>query len=105
MRVIRWSALKRLEMKDRNFGWTVEMQIKALQHGLRIKELPITYLPRLAGESKISRTVNGVVQAGTKILWVVGREAWFNRRYLAARLLRRNNQALASNASSGANQT
>lgn len=74
MRVITWQALRRLEMRDRNFGWTVEMQIRAVKHGLRISETPLPYHPRLAGESKISRTLSGVFRAGAKILWVIGRE-------------------------------
>jgi glycosyltransferase involved in cell wall biosynthesis len=75
LRAITWSALERLQMRDAGFGWTVEMQIKAVRHGLRIREYPAPYRPRLAGKSKISRTVLGSVRAGLKILWVVGREA------------------------------
>jgi hypothetical protein len=63
-------------MSDRTFGWTVEMQIRALQAGLRVVERPLPYHVRTAGESKISRTVTGVVRAGTKILWVISRELW-----------------------------
>ena len=80
MRALRWESLKALNMEDEDFGWTVEMQIKALQHNLRICEIPIPYRPRMAGQSKISRTVVGVIRAGSKILWVVGREAWLQRR-------------------------
>ena len=65
MRALTWQALQTLKMKDRNFGWTIEMQIKALQHGFRIREIPVPYLPRFAGKSKISRTVSGVILAGT----------------------------------------
>ncbi|WP_316347251.1 glycosyltransferase family 2 protein [Desulfuromonas acetoxidans] len=104
MRVMRWDALQQLDMKDCNFGWTIEMQIKALQHTLSIREIPVTYLPRLAGESKISRTAKGVLQAGSKILWVVAREAWRSRGQLFARLLRREKTALANKASKGASQ-
>ena len=104
MRVIRWDALQQLEMKDCNFGWTIEMQIKALQHNLSIREIPLTYLPRLAGESKISRTAKGVAQAGSKILWVVAREAWHSRCQLFDRLLKREKSALAKKASKGASQ-
>lgn len=74
MRVITWQALQRLGMEDRDFGWTVEMQIRAVKAGLRIRETPLPYHLRLAGESKISRTLSGVVRAGAKILWVIGRE-------------------------------
>lgn len=74
LRVIRWSALEQLAMQDRSFGWTVEMQIRALKAGLRVTELPLPYRPRIAGESKISRTLSGVFRAGVKILWVIARE-------------------------------
>ncbi|PLX95526.1 MAG: glycosyltransferase family 2 protein [Desulfuromonas sp.] len=102
MRIIRWDALQKLDMKDCNFGWTIEMQIKALQHHLSIREIPVTYLPRLAGESKISRTVSGVIKAGSKILWVVAREAWRSRTQLFNRLRRKTD--VASKASKGASQ-
>lgn len=74
MRAITWPALLRLRMADRSFGWTVEMQIRAAKERLRVVEKPLPYYVRLAGESKISRTVAGVVRAGSKILWVIGRE-------------------------------
>jgi len=67
-RAIRWSALMQLEMKDPNYGWTVEMQIKAARQGMRVLEVPVRYRARAAGKSKVSRTVKGVVLAGTKIL-------------------------------------
>lgn len=79
MRAVRWEALQKLDMRDRNYGWTIEMQIKALQHHLRVREIPVAYLPRLAGKSKISRTFGGVIKAGGKILWIVAREAWMDR--------------------------
>ncbi len=79
MRALPWTALQKLDMEDRNFGWTIEMQIKALQLGFRIREIPVAYLPRLAGKSKISRTLPGVLSAGRKILWIVFREAWRDR--------------------------
>jgi len=69
-RAIRREALTKLEMTDRNFGWTVEMQIKAIQHGLRIVEVPVRYRIRI-GRSKISGTVKGTVLAGTKILYTI----------------------------------
>lgn len=74
MRAVSWPALQRLAMRDPDFGWTVEMQIRALQVGLRVREVPLPYYARLAGTSKISRTAWGVVRAGSKILWVIGRE-------------------------------
>lgn len=75
LRVITWESLERLNMSDRTFGWTVEMQIRALKAGLRVAELPLPYRSRIAGRSKISRTLSGVMRAGWKILWVIGREA------------------------------
>ncbi|MFW6387293.1 MAG: glycosyltransferase family 2 protein, partial [Thermodesulfobacteriota bacterium] len=89
MRIIRWEALQQLDMQDKNFGWTIEMQIKALQQGLAIMEVPLAYLPRVAGTSKISRTLSGVCRAGSKILWIIAREAWRDRGYVCLRLLRR----------------
>ncbi|MEO6463579.1 MAG: glycosyltransferase family 2 protein [Candidatus Eisenbacteria bacterium] len=73
-RAIRWAALERLAMQDRDYGWTVEMQARALRLGLVIVEVPVTYRRRV-GRSKISGTLRGVVGAGTKILWTIGREA------------------------------
>jgi len=74
MRVITWPALLELHMGDRTFGWTVEMQIRAVKAGLRVVETPLPYHMRIAGESKISRTLSGVLRAGAKILWVISRE-------------------------------
>lgn len=74
-RAIRRSALERLRMRDTNFGWTVEMQVKAIQRGLRIAEAPVAYRNRQAGQSKISGSVVGSAAAGAKILWTVARYA------------------------------
>lgn len=74
-RAIRWDALARLEMQDRNYGWTVEMQIKAAQQRMRHAEVPVSYRPRI-GISKVSGTVRGSVSAGAKILWLLSRYAW-----------------------------
>ncbi len=71
LRFIRRQALESLKMRDRNYGWTVEMQIRAIEHGLRIKEIPMNYLPRQGGQSKISGTISGTIKAGSKILWTV----------------------------------
>lgn len=75
-RAIRADALNDLQMADRDFGWTVEMQVKAVQQNLRIIERPANYRRRV-GVSKISGTLRGVVLAGHKILYVIGREAFF----------------------------
>ena len=81
-RAIRHSTLKRLEMRDLDFGWTIEMQIKALLCGLRVSEVPMAYRRRI-GESKISGTWRGAVGAGAKIIWVIVTTA------VKARVLRR----------------
>jgi glycosyltransferase involved in cell wall biosynthesis len=74
-RAIRWETLQALGMRDRNYGWTVEMQIKAAQHGVAYREVPVSYRQRI-GVSKVSGTVRGSVSAGAKILWLLGRYAW-----------------------------
>lgn len=77
-RVIRRAALERLRMADTDFGWTVEMQVKAALEGLRTVEVPVPYRRRI-GRSKISGTVSGTVRAGTKILYTIARYAWQTR--------------------------
>jgi glycosyltransferase involved in cell wall biosynthesis len=69
-RAARWEALERLGMSDPDFGWTAEMQVKALRHGLRVAEVPVSYRRRI-GVSKITGTLAGTVRAGYKILWTV----------------------------------
>ncbi len=71
-RAIRWEAYRRLGMRDTGFGWTCEMQVKAVRKGLRIRELPVSYRRRV-GVSKISGTVSGTIRAGLKILWTIAR--------------------------------
>ena len=71
-RAMRADAFKALAMSDPNFGWNIEMQMKAVQAGLRVMEVPVTYHRRV-GVSKISGTVSGTVKAGTKILYSVAR--------------------------------
>ncbi|MEP3225496.1 MAG: glycosyltransferase [Parasphingorhabdus sp.] len=75
-RAIRRDVLDQLHMADRDFGWTIEMQVKAVQHNMRIVERPAGYRRRV-GVSKISGTIRGVLMAGNKILFVIGREAFF----------------------------
>jgi glycosyltransferase involved in cell wall biosynthesis len=72
-RAIRRDALERLGMCDTNYGWTIEMQIKAARHKLRVKEIPVNYRRRRAGQSKISGTLRGTISAGTKIIWTIFR--------------------------------
>jgi len=59
-RAIRRSSLERVDMKDRAFGWTMEMQIRAVELGLRIREVPVPYRKRQVGKGKISGTIRGV---------------------------------------------
>ncbi len=73
-RAIRSGTLRRLRMEDRNFGWTVEMQVKAARLGVRIVEVPVRYRRRI-GTSKISGTLSGTIRAGYKILWTILRHA------------------------------
>jgi glycosyltransferase involved in cell wall biosynthesis len=72
-RAIRWDALQRIGMVDQDFGWTVEMQVRAARRGLRCDEVGVRYRPRI-GVSKVSGTVRGSVRAGAKILWVIARD-------------------------------
>lgn len=69
-RAIRWLKLLELNMQDKDFGWTVEMQIKALKHKLNCAEVPVSYRKRV-GKSKISGTIKGSILAGQKILITV----------------------------------
>ena len=69
-RAIRYSSLMSIGMKDMDFGWTVEMQIKAVRNGLRIREVPVNYRKRI-GISKITGTVLGTFRAGTKIIYTI----------------------------------
>jgi glycosyltransferase involved in cell wall biosynthesis len=73
-RVVRWPALEMLRMRDPDFGWTVEMQVRAASIGLRCAEVPVSYRKRV-GVSKITGTLRGSWLAGKKILYVLAREA------------------------------
>jgi glycosyltransferase involved in cell wall biosynthesis len=57
MRAITWDGLTRLAMSDTDYGWTIEMQVRAAKHGLKTMELPLPYLRRIAGQSKVSGTL------------------------------------------------
>ena len=81
-RAIRYTALTQIGMRDRDYGWTVEMQIRAIEEGLTYIEVPARYRRRI-GQSKVSGTVRGTVMAGYKILSLIGRHAvrqWLARR-------------------------
>ena len=70
-RAVRRVALDELRMRDRDYGWTVEMQVKAAQRGLRAREVPVSYRRRKIGRSKVSGSVRGVVGAGVKIIGTI----------------------------------
>ena len=67
-RAIRWEKLLALQMEDKNFGWTVEMQVKAAKHRLLCAEVPVKYRKRAGGKSKVSGTLKGSFLAGVKII-------------------------------------
>ena len=69
-RAIQWTALEKLGMRDPDFGWTAEMQVKALRAGLRVCEVPTSYRRRV-GQSKITGTVSGTLRAGYKIIFTI----------------------------------
>lgn len=69
-RAIKYEKLLKLKMEDKTYGWTVEMQLKALKHTLSYTEVEVHYRNRI-GQSKVSGTVKGAVMAGIKILgWI-----------------------------------
>ena len=72
-RAIRYRSLKQLDMQDTNYGWTIEMQIKAVRQQLCCSEIPVSYRRRI-GVSKISGTISGTFKAGYKILLTVWRQ-------------------------------
>jgi glycosyltransferase involved in cell wall biosynthesis len=71
LRVIRRDALEQLGLRDRDFGWNVEMQAKAARLGLKVTEVPVNYRRRAYGKSKISGTLAGSLRAGVQILWTI----------------------------------
>ena len=77
-RLIRYDKLMALGMQDLNFGWTIEMQIKATLAKLRIAEIPTPYRRRV-GVSKISGTLTGTFRAGYKILYTIARFAYLSK--------------------------
>ena len=76
-RAIRYGALMDLNMRDKTFGWTVEMQVKAAKQALKIQEVPVSYRKRI-GVSKITGTLKGTLKAGWKILFTIFRY-WFTK--------------------------
>ena len=69
-RAIRYDKLLEINMIDRNYGWTVEMQIKAAKKKMRCTEIAVTYRKRI-GVSKVSGTVKGTIMAGYKIILTI----------------------------------
>jgi glycosyltransferase involved in cell wall biosynthesis len=71
-RAVDYKALLKMDMQDKTYGWTVEMQLKAAKMGVKCVEVPVNYRPRI-GFSKISGTVKGTVMAGYKIITTIFR--------------------------------
>ena len=69
-RAIRRSSLEAMGMSEMTFGWNLEMQIRAVQQGLRIREVPMIYRRRIGGESKVSGNMRASFQAASRILGV-----------------------------------
>ena len=69
-RAIKWKKLQELEMQDKDYGWTVEMQVKAAKYKMKCTEIAVDYRQRI-GVSKVSGTIKGTLLAGHKILWTI----------------------------------
>lgn len=69
-RAVKYESLLKLNMEDKTYGWTVEMQLKAAKYKLKYAEVPVTYRRRI-GTSKISGTIKGTIMAGYKIIWTI----------------------------------
>ena len=75
-RAIRWDTLEKLQMSDKTYGWTIEMQLKILRHNVPYEEIAVSYKKRI-GVSKVSGTVKGTIFAGAKII------GWIFKHYLS----------------------
>ena len=73
-RAIRFTALQRLAMDDRDWGWTLQMQLRAIRHGLDIVEVPAPHEPRSRGRSKISGRLGMSLRVGAKMFYTLARE-------------------------------
>ncbi|MGK7889073.1 MAG: glycosyltransferase family 2 protein [Leptolyngbyaceae cyanobacterium] len=82
LRLVRRSALEQIQMQDRGFGWTIEMQVRAIECGLRVQEIPVEYGDRQGGQSKISGTLPGIFKAGKGILGTLAKFYWRKLTYL-----------------------
>ncbi len=69
-RAVKYSSLLEIDMQDEDFGWTVEMQVKAAKLKMKCEEVAVNYRKRI-GVSKVSGTVKGTILAGHKILWTI----------------------------------
>jgi glycosyltransferase involved in cell wall biosynthesis len=67
-RAIRRNSLEQLRMSEMTYGWNLEMQLKAITQGLRIREIPVNYKCRLAGKSKVSGDLKASIEAGWRII-------------------------------------
>lgn len=72
-RAIRRTSFQQLPMSEMTYGWNLEMQIRAAQHGLRIQEIPVNYRCRIGGVSKVSGNLRASFKAAVRILGVVFR--------------------------------
>ena len=79
-RAISTAALDRIGMADTNYGWTVEMQLKAARAGLRCLEVPVRYRRRRGGQSKVTGTIRGTFGASVKILWSLAKYSFWKPR-------------------------
>ena len=75
-RAIRFSSLVAMDMQDKTFGWTVEMQVKAAKMKMKTTEIAVDYRRRAGGQSKVSGTIRGTFLAGYKILWTIFKLYW-----------------------------
>lgn len=78
-RLIRRSALEHLDIEDRTWGWTLEMQVRAVEERLRIAEIPVRSLPRSGGRSKIGGSFAGAIRAGARIIATLVKLYWRRR--------------------------
>lgn len=69
-RAVDYRTLLKLKMADPNYGWTVEMQVKAAKMKIPVVEVPVSYRQRI-GKSKVSGTIKGTILAGHKIIWTI----------------------------------
>jgi len=75
-RAIRYPSLVAMNMEDKTFGWTVEMQVKAAKMKMNTTEVAVNYRRRAGGKSKVSGTIKGTFLAGYKILWTIFKLYW-----------------------------